>query len=84
MIVYFNPTCEMVVRQDGMNYMPPKTLAKMEMDLAPLMAFLTSKGDKIVGQKPDDVVLEVLDRQKKGTMFVSVEDAKNGGVGRRV
>lgn len=76
MIVYFNPTCEMAVRQDGMNYTPPKTLAKMEMDLAPLMAFLTSKGDKIVGQKPDDVVLEVLDRQKKGTLFVSVEDAR--------
>lgn len=76
MIVYFNPTCEMAVRQDGMNYTPPKTLAKMEMDLAPLMAFLTSEGDKIVGREPDGVVVEMLDRQKKGTMFVSVEDAR--------
>ena len=66
----------MAVRQDGMNYTPPKALAKMEMDLAPLMAFLTSKGDKIVGQEPDGVVIEMLDRQKKGTMFVSVEGAR--------
>lgn len=48
----------------------------MEMDLAPLMAFLTSEGDKIVGREPDGVVMEMLDRQKKGTMFVSVEDAR--------
>ncbi len=76
MIVYFNPTCEMAVRQDGMNYTPPKTLAKMEMDLAPLMALLTNEGDKIVGREPDGVVLEMLDRQKKGTKFIDVEEAR--------
>ncbi len=66
----------MSVRQDGMNYTPPKTLAKMEMDLAPLMAFLTSEGDKIVGREPDDVVREMLARQKKGTRFIDIEEAR--------
>lgn len=66
----------MSVRQDGMNYTPPKTLAKMEIDLAPLMAFLTSEGDKIVGREPDDVILEMLARQRKGTRFIDVEEAK--------
>lgn len=74
--MYFNPTCEMAVRQDGMNYTPPKALTKMEMDLAPLMAFLSKNDDKIVGVEPDNKILETLKRRGKGTNFIDVAEAR--------
>lgn len=58
MIYHFNPSCEMAVRQDRDSYTPPRGIASMEDDLAALMAYVGSDGDGIVGQRPDDALLD--------------------------
>lgn len=58
MILYFNPSCEMAVRQGRDSYTPPRGIATMEDDLAALMTYVSSDGDSIVGRKPDDELIE--------------------------
>lgn len=57
MIFYFNPSCEMAVRQDRESYTPPRGIATMENDLAALMTFVSRGGDAIVGPRPDDALI---------------------------
>lgn len=54
MILLFNPSCEMAVRQGRDSYTPPRGIAAMEDDLAALMTFVSADGDSIVGPEPDD------------------------------
>lgn len=58
MIFYFNPSCEMAVRQDRASYTPPRGIAGMEDDLAALMTFVSTDADSIVGPRPDDALLD--------------------------
>ena len=58
MIYYFNPSCEMAVRQDQPSYTPPKNVAQMEDDLSSIMMFLGSDGDCVVCKQPDDKLID--------------------------
>lgn len=58
MILHFNPSCEMAVRQGSDSYTPPRGIATMEDDLAALMTYVSSDGDSIVGMRPDDELIK--------------------------
>ena len=75
MILRYNPTCELAIRQDRMTYTPPQILAKMESDLAPLMAFLSTDGDKIIGSEPDPGLRGALLRAGHSAKFISENEA---------
>lgn len=76
MIFYFNPTCEMSVRHDGMNYTPPHHVARMEADLATMMMFLADDGDKIVANSPDPGLLDFWASPLTQGDFISVDEAR--------
>lgn len=58
MILHFNPSCEMAVRQGRDSYTPPRGIAAMEDDLAALMTYVSADGDSIVGPEPDNELIE--------------------------
>lgn len=76
MILYFNPTCEMAVRHDGMNHTPPHRMAKMEADLATIMMFMADDGDKIVANSPDPELLDFWATTQTLGDFISVDEAR--------
>lgn len=57
MILVYNPTCEMAVRYNTVNYQPPANLLIFEKKLASLMMFLTTEGDFVVADSPDERIL---------------------------
>lgn len=56
-VLVYNPTCELAVQHDTLNYQPPKQLIEFEKQLAPLMIFLAKEGDSLVCDRPKDDVL---------------------------
>ncbi len=76
MILYFNPTCEMAVRHDGMNYTPPLHVARMETDLSTIMMFLAEDGDKVVANAPDPELLNFWATPLTQGDFISVDEAR--------
>lgn len=76
MILYFNPTCEMAVRHDGMNYTPPLHVAKMEADLSTMVMFLADEGDKVVARAPDPTLLDFWATPLTQGDFISVVEAR--------
>lgn len=75
MILRYNPTCELAIRHNGLSYTPPQILAKMEGDLAPLMAFLSTSDDKIVGNRPDPLLCDMLRRAGHCDTFITPAEA---------
>lgn len=76
MVLYFNPSCEMAVRHDGMSYSAPRLVAKMEEDLGVLMAYVGRAGDCVVGGRPDDELVGRLGEWGLACDFVSVEEGR--------
>lgn len=78
MILVYNPTCEMAVRADTVNYQPPAPLVAFEQKWAPLMMFFASSAsDAVVGASPSDEVLSFW--RDKGAIvpqFISLSEAK--------
>ena len=67
----------MAVRQDGKNYTPPRAIAEMERDLAPLMTFLGQHGDGIIGAPPDPALTEFWARWFGTRAYIDEREAKN-------
>lgn len=76
MIYYFNPSVEMAVRQNGLSYTPPATIAQMESDLACIVMFLTRPGDLVVGEAPDAALQEMWDKVIAPPVFIDKRQAK--------
>lgn len=67
----------MAVRQDGKNYTPPRAIAEMERDLAPLMTFLGQDGDGIIGAPPDPALTELWARWFGTRAYIDEREAKS-------
>ena len=76
MIYYFNPSVEMAVRQDGLSYTPPATIAQMESDLACIVMFLAQPNDYVVGEAPDAALLGMWDKIIEPPVFIDKRQAR--------
>ncbi len=84
MIYYFNPSCEMAVRQGQSSYTPPKNVAQMEADLSSIVMFLGSDDDCVIGKQADDKLIEFWKPLIGGRNFISDKEAAlriSGGEG---
>lgn len=75
MILHFNPSCEMAVRQGRDSYTPPRGIAAMEDDLAALMTFVSADGDCIVGPEPDHELIEFWEPHVGRREYISWNEA---------
>lgn len=95
MIFVYNPTCEMAVQKDTVNYYAPPKLQEFEQKLAPLMMFLAGKDDAVVAQRPSDDIIafwqtrglepcQFIDRDEARRRIASGEHLKPWGMSREV
>lgn len=57
-VLIYNPTCEMAVQNNNVSYQPPIRLQEFEKAMTSLMMFVAQKGDSIVGERPDDMLMD--------------------------
>ena len=77
MLYIFNPSCEMAVRSDTINYTPPSIIQKMEEDLACIVMLLTSsKDDYVLSDRPDEQLLNIWFSDTDCPQFITRKEFK--------
>ena len=77
-VLVYNPSCEMAVRNDRVNYMPPAQIVSFEHDLAGLMMFVAdSEADAVVAPRPDEMLLRTWFSPGCEPRFVSLGEGRS-------
>lgn len=95
MILVYNPTCELAVQHDTVNYQPAKHLMDFERRYGALMMFLAGEGDAVVADCPGRQELdfwkergvaipEFIDRAEARRRIANGEHLKPWGMSREV